>query len=202
MKNKNILIIRTSGNIIDFTKYNCQELGLAKELVKNGHRVTLILAGSKRCKEKLFFENDLFIDIIYLKTIKLNQQLAYFLNIKKTIKSINPDIIQVHDLGIFMTFCSVFIAKINKIKIVLIQGSYNETLKIGKRQLEILFNKTLGNYILNNVDGIGCKTIRAQKYLERYSNRGSLLTPIGLDVNKFNLKKKCSFSINEQLFYD
>lgn len=196
MINKHLVIVRTSGNSIDLNKYNCQELGLAKEIVKKGNKVTLILAGSEYKEDRIFFDDSLYVDIIYVKCKKINQQLAYFIDIDKILHKLNPDIIQVHDLGIFMTFYVVHYAKKKNIKVVLIQGTYQETLKTGKRQLEQLFNNVFGRYILKHIDGVGCKSLRAKEYLKKYNYNSSLITPIGLDISSFSNKsdeKKLNF---------
>ena len=92
-----LVIVRTGGSILDLKSYNCQELGLAKELCRKGWKTTLILAGSKN--QSLKIEN---VTVYYCKFYSLNQQLAYFVGISNLLKKLKPSIIQIHDIGIFM----------------------------------------------------------------------------------------------------
>ena len=177
---KHIVIVRTSGSILNLSTYNCQELGLAKSLLKKGFRISLILAGEKYSEETIDGVN-----VIYCNFVSLNQQLSWFLNIESILNKLCPDVVQVHDMGVFMTWRVTLWAKKKKIPCFLIQGNYQETQKIFFRQLEMLFNKTFGTYVLHNVKGIGYKTLRASQYVKKYCARKTMATYIGLDVEKF-----------------
>ena len=48
-----------------------------------------------------------------------------------------------------------------------------------------MFNKTFGKYIIKNVSGIGCKTIKASEYVKSYYKKSTTLTPVGLDTGRF-----------------
>lgn len=181
---KHIVIFRTSGSYIDYNTYNCQELGLAKALLKKGFKVSLVMAGpitkhiEYEYKEKL-------VDIYYLRYKSLNQSLCLFDGWQKLLEQLKPNVIQVHEFGMFMSYLVSAWAKRKGIRCVLIQGNYNTTLKPGLKQLECLFNMTFGKAVLRNVDAIGCKTIAAAEYIERYSDRQTNITPVGLDDSKF-----------------
>jgi len=192
-KMKNIAIIRTSGSIIDLDKYNCQELGLAKALVKKGFKVSLILAGNKNISCKIFVNDNNYVQIYYVKCYEIDQALAWFINWKNIVDKIKPDIIQIHDFGLFMSYMILNWAKKNKIKTVLIQGNYQTTHKPILKLLERVYNKTFGVYILKYVDGIGCKTIYANKYIQSYFQRETYLTPVGLDTEKFQFHEKINW---------
>lgn len=186
---KHIVIFRTAGSYIDYTTYNCQELGLAKALVKKGYKVSLIMGGLN--DNHNIFQNDGYnVDVYYLTYKSVNQSLCIFHNWKKLLNRIKPDIIQIHELGMYMSYLVSKWAKYNGVRCVLIQGNYNTTHKPVFKQFECMFNYTFGKQILKNVDAIGCKTIAAEKYVKRYSHKATFLTPIGLDNSKFTVDVK------------
>ncbi len=177
---EHLVIVRTSGSIIDLSTYNCQELGLAKTLTKIGMNVSLIMAGMKT--ERINIDG---VNVWYCEFISINQQLAWFKNIKRILDELHPTLIQVHEIGLLMSWVVVHWAKKNKIPSFLIQGNYQTTQKPIFRQLEFLYNKTFGKSVIKNVTGIGCKTFMASHYIQRYYRKATQLTYIGLDVSKF-----------------
>ena len=183
-KMKHIVIFRTSGSYIDYNTYNCQELGLAKALLKKGFKVSLVMAGPIT-KHIEYEYNEKLVDIYYLTYKSLNQSLCLFDSWKVLLERLKPNVIQLHEFGMFMSYLVSAWAKLKGIRCVLIQGNYNTTLKPGLKQLECLFNMTFGKAVLRNVDAIGCKTIAAAEYIERYSDKQTHITPVGLDDSKF-----------------
>ena len=178
---QHLVIIRTGGSVVNLESYNCQELGLAKALRSKGLKVTLVLAN--KTAGNLVIDG---VDVIYCKFKALNQQLAWFYGIEDILEKLKPTLIQVHDLGMFMTWKVVRWAKKHNIRSFLIQGNYQATRKPVFKQLELLFNCTFGRYIIKNVTGIGCKTLMASKYVEKYYRRDTKLTYVGLDVSRFD----------------
>lgn len=181
---KHIVIFRTSGSYLDVKSYNCQELGLSKALVSKGYKVSLIMAGPKT-EHVHFAYRSKVIDIYYLKYKSIHQSMALFAGWKTLLKSIQPDVIQIHDLGIVMSYMVSLWAKQNHIRCVLVQGNYETTKKSVFKQLELCFNAVFGRCVLRNVDAIGCKTLDAGNYIARYSDKKTILTPIGLDDDRF-----------------
>ena len=183
-KMEHIVIFRTSGSYIDYNTYNCQELGLAKALLKKGFKVSLVMAGPVT-KHIEYEYNEKLVDIYYLRYKSLNQSLCLFDGWQKLLEQLKPNVIQLHEFGMFMSYLVSTWAKRKGIRCVLIQGNYNTTLKPGLKQLECLFNMTFGKAVLRNVEAIGCKTIAAAEYIERYSDKQTYITPVGLDDSKF-----------------
>lgn len=181
---KHIVIFRTSGSFIDFNTYNCQELGLAKALVKKGYKLSLILAGHTE-KHIVYNVGDRHVDIYYLTYSSIKQSICVFHGWKKLLDELKPDILQVHDLGMSMTYLVSKWAKKRNIRCVLIQGTYNTTLKPVLKQLECLFNNTFGKAVIKNVKAIGGKTKAAAAYVKKYYNKDVSITPVGLDESKF-----------------
>lgn len=181
---EHIVIFRTSGSYIDYNTYNCQELGLSKSLVRKGYKVSLIMAGPKSKQLKYDVDGN-NVDIYYLTYKSINQSLCLFDGWQELLNRLNPDVIQVHEFGMYMSYLVSGWAKQYGVGCVLIQGNYNTTQKPGLKQLECLFNSTFGKKVLMNVCGIGCKTKAAADYVARYSCKPTMLTPVGLDESKF-----------------
>jgi glycosyltransferase involved in cell wall biosynthesis len=182
---EHLVIVRTSGSVLNLSSYNCQELGLAKTLIKKGLRVSLIMAGESKKKETHVVDNK-NIEVYFLPFISLSQSLAWFKHTEQLLIQLQPTFLQIHEFGMFMSYRIVLWAKKHQLPCFLIQGSYKPTQKIIFKQLELLFNITFGKYILKNVDSIGCKTKMASDYIHKYINRPTLQTNIGLDIEKFS----------------
>ena len=181
---KHIVIFRTSGSYIDYNTYNCQELGLAKALVKKGLKVSLVMAGPKRRHIDYEYRGEI-INIYYLTYKSLNQSLCLFDGWQRLLEQLQPDVIQVHEFGMYMSYLVSKWARKRSIHCVLIQGNYNTTQKFGLKQLECLFNAVFGKAVLKMVCTIGCKTKAAADYVKRYSCKQTNITPVGLDEDKF-----------------
>lgn len=182
---KHIVIFRTSASFLDINTYNCQELGLAKALARKGYKVSLLMGGPKKQQIDVECGNDQHVDVYYLTYHAIHQSLCVFTGWKELLEQLHPNVLQIHDMGNFMTYRASRLAKKHGIRCVLIQGTYHPTQKPFFKQLELLFNFTLGKAVLRNVDAIGCKTKAAAKYIAQYSNKSTSITPVGLDVDKF-----------------
>lgn len=181
---KHIVIFRTSGSYIDCSAYNCQELGLAKALSARGFRVSLIMAGPVTSHFKIEY-NGSDVSVFYLRYKSINQSLCVFEGWKKLLTSLSPDVIQIHEFGMYMSFLVSGWARCNAVRCVLVQGNYDTTQKPVFKQLERLFNLVYGKRVLGRVDAIGCKTFAAGDYVKRYCNKKVAFTPVGIDVSKF-----------------
>ena len=180
-----IVIVRTGANALDLRTYNCQELGLAKELTNKGFRVSIVMAGYKNSIER-FQTNFESVNVYYLKYVSIDQRYGYFIGYNKVLQDLRPDVLQVHDLGIYMTWKVVRWAKMNDVPCYLIQGTYCISRKPVIHQLDYLFSHTFGKDVVKNVSGIGCKTIAASEFVRSIYKRDTHLTYIGLDESKFS----------------
>lgn len=179
-----IVIFRTSGSYMDYNTYNCQELGLSKALVKKGYQVSLIMAGPE-CKQLKYTIGNKQVDIYYLTYRAINQSLCIFDGWKDLLERLNPDVVQIHEFGMYMSYKVSSWTRKHGVRCVLIQGNYNTTQKPGLKQLERMFNLTFGKKVMSNVRSIGCKTKAAAEYVARYSDKPTMLAPVGLDESKF-----------------
>ena len=177
-----LVIIRTSLSYVNGQTYNIQEIGLAKQLVKQGIAVSLVFPG------KMEFEDHRADYSIYYLTCKMLQQsIGFYEKLWKTLDRIQPDVVQIHDIGMFMSLYALMWSRKNSIPCVLVQGTYEPTRKPLQRILECSFNVTLGRYILNHVNAVGCKTPKAMEYLRKYNQSQEMeITLIGLDMSNFN----------------
>ena len=99
--------------------YNRQEIGLAKALVKKGVKVSLIFSGREEKVEDI----DGKFKIYYLRCTKFNQQIGFYKGLWKRLDDLNPDILQVQEFGMFMSFSGVLWAKKRNVKCVVILGN-------------------------------------------------------------------------------
>ena len=180
-----IVIFRTSGSYIDYATYNCQEVGLAKALVNKGFKVSVVMAGPVE-KYVCHKCGNREVGIYYLTYKAMNQSICVFNGWKGLLERLQPDVLQVHEFGMFMSWRVARWAKRKAVRCVLIQGNYATTQKFVLKQLESLFNHTFGKSVLNMVSAIGCKTKAAVEYLARYGEVNCMLTPVGLDEDKFS----------------
>lgn len=180
-----IVIVQTALSYLDNRTYNRQEIGLAKALSNNGYKVSLIFVGKKKRIENVCNN----VDIYYLRCHKFNQQIGIYKNLWKTLDFLHPDLLQIHEIGMFMSYYAFKWSQSRNIRCVLIQGPYELTRKIIFKQFELLFDKLFGTYILKHIAGVGCKTEAATTFLKRFYNRNYLPTPVGLDESRFFIKE-------------
>lgn len=184
-KQIHLVIVRSGSSIINFSSYNCQELGLAKALSKKGWKVSIILAGHTYREERIEIMGGKEVTVYSMTFKALNQQLAQFEGMERLLEKLHPDLIQIHEFGMWMSFTVTRWAQKHQVKTCLIQGSYRPTQKPIFKQLELLSNATFGKYVLNRVQGIGYKSPQAEKYIRQYTGKKCLPTYIGLDEERF-----------------
>lgn len=183
---EHLVIVRSYGEIINLKTYNCQEIGLAKALVKKGMKVTFLMPENDCGTDRIDTEHGT-VNIVHVKIMwKLHNRYCWFYKMETLLDSLKPTIVQVHDMDLLMTWRTVRWAKMRNIPCFLIQGPYDKWTKIGFRQLNEVYNRTFGRYIIKNVRGIGVKTDLASHYLNQYEKCTTYPIVIGLDTDAFN----------------
>lgn len=189
--NWHILIVRTSSLIIDFKTYNCQEIGLGAALVRKGYRVSFITPGTRN--EHLQYSvpgvAGGHIDVYTITFTKLNRNLCWYHGFWNLLNKINPDLVHINSISLSMSFIAQYWAIKKDKKNVVIQGNYETTQKPILKQLETLFNKTVGRFVIKHADGLGGKTNWACRFIRQYYPAYTMLTRIGLDTEKFQKRK-------------
>lgn len=193
IRKEHIVIVRSYGDILDLDSYNCQELGLAKALVKRGYKVTFLMPDKK--ENTTYYATDYGqIAINRIKILwRIHARYCWFRRLEEKLECLEPSIVQVHDMDLLMTWRCVRWAKAKNIPCYLIQGPYDKWEKKIFRQINELYNLTFGKYILKNVSGIGVKSMRAAEYLRMYYPINPILTNIGLDVSRFQGAVECNW---------
>ncbi len=185
MLDMHIVIFRSYGDILDLNNYNCQELGLAKALLRRGFKVTFLMP-EKDDNDSIYETTCGVINIAHIKIKwKIHSRYCWFKQLEKRLEKLAPSILQVHDMDLLMTWRAVRWAKKAAVPCFLIQGPYDKWKMPLFRQLNELYNITLGRYVLKNVTKIGVKTALASEYLNRYVKCVTYPTIIGLDCDNF-----------------
>ena len=112
-----IVIVRTAGSFLNIDSYNCQEIGLAKALVKKGWNVSVILAGKKKTKRTVYSDCNQ-INVYYVSSRSINEALTCFTDFFPLLASLKPTHLQIHEFGMWMSYRVVRWAKKNNIPVV------------------------------------------------------------------------------------
>ena len=178
------LIIRTSSTKVDIKTYNMQEIGLAKALIKNGHKCDIIYyAYDGNYKEdiiKIDEKNE--IKIYWLDGKKILHNAIF--NEKKLIEICNKyDIIQVAEYDQYTSY----ILNKNKIKpIVIYHGPYFCNFNKKYNLVNKFFDKIFLKRYLQIQPNIITKSLLAKKYLINKGFRNITAIGVGIDKERFN----------------
>jgi len=198
-----ILIVRTYPDVLDITKYNVQEIGMAKALLRAGHEVGIVLYNGKErdCTEAIPILCDgieKYIVIYHLHGFGLLKN-GFFPSLKKIAKSY--DVLQVHEYDQITSW--LYYAWNKKKKIVLYHGPYYHSFNKGYnfkcKIFDLLFLKIKHN---KNVTCL-TKSHAAAEFLRSKGFRNVTAVGVGLDTDNFtskNLSKDNAIKIDEKKF--
>ena len=189
-----ILIIRTYPDELNIKNYNCQELGLAKALVKKDNICDIVLYKKKNenYEEEIIVDDRKKIHIYYLKAKKFLKNVLFE---KRDLKNIieNYDIVQVAE---YDQIGNIQIKKIAK-KMIIYHGPYSSkftkgyNLKCKISDFIYLFNKDYKN------TPCIAKSKLAEEFLRKKGFENVNTIGVGLDNARFNEKVNKSPKILE-----
>lgn len=180
-----ILIIRTYPDELNINNYNCQELGLAKALVKEGNICDIVLYTSKKknYEEEIIIDDKRKIHIYYLKAKKFLKNIFFDKrNLNNIIK--DYDIVQVAE---YDQIGNIKIKKMAK-KMIIYHGPYSSkftkgyNLKCKVSDFIYLFHKDYKN------TPCIAKSKLAEEFLRKKGFKNVTTIGVGLDNARFNEK--------------
>lgn len=175
-----IAIVRTTNGPLDINKYNIQEIGLARVLVKKGYSVHIYSLFKGLDKELVLERYGKYeIVLIPIKGI-LFRQVTFFPGLVSKLKKVEYDFVQVQESTQLMSpYIASSVKKMGG-KAVLYQGMYKSYTGFGA-----IFEKILDFIFLNKMirafDLVFAKTREAKIFLEKKGYGKVDLLPVGLD---------------------
>ncbi len=116
-----VLIIRMWADELDINNYNCQEIGLAKALIKQGNKCDLVLYTKKEPREEFYYVGDnKKIRIYYMNAKNILKNCFYDKKIYDIIKEY--DVVQSTE---YDQIANLKLYKVLKDKLVIYHGPYN-----------------------------------------------------------------------------
>ena len=190
-----LAIVRGSSIPLKIGKYNIQEIGFAKALIKYGWSVDIFSRFEfNEQYDTVFVNGNSTLKLIKVQGIALPGQQCIYSNIFKLIKSY--DAIQLQDSTNLMSQLVARTAKKMGVKTILWQGMYLK-FKGWKWIFQYGFDVLIGLNFYKFIDISLAKTATAKKYLEQYNFKSISILPVGLDFSNFhnenndNQKIKC-----------
>lgn len=186
-----ILIIRCYPSIVDINKYNLQEIGLAKALIRKGNKCDIVYYCKDPKNREQFIEVDgskQKIKIYWRKGINILGNVYYSGLLKEKFIN-NYDIVQLSEYNQIYTY--YFNKKVNK-PCIIYHGPYDCEFNKNFSRKCLLFDKIyLKNYIKDKPYFI-TKSQLATKFLRKKGFEKVTTVGVGLDETKFknNLDSK------------
>lgn len=187
-----ILLIRVYPGKVDLDGYNHQEIGLARALVKKGHECGIVYYTEKDSYNQLLEKN---ITIHWIKGGIYFSDYVKF-NINEIVKISNKyDLIQLSEYNQLFTYLFQKVVKSNRI--IIYHGPYKSDLIRRKVKIQnILFDLFFLNYYRKNQPRILCKSIIAEKELNKKGLNNTVMIGVGLDPKwEFCKKENRSYKI-------
>lgn len=177
-----ILIVRMWPDVLNIKNYNCQELGLAKTLIRKGHTCDIVLYSDKKQEdEDIIFDNDKKIHIYYLIAKNILKNAIFEKRLYEIIKSY--DVIQTSE---YDQIGNVKLKRKSKNKMVIYHGPYSCEYTKGYKMkcifsdLYFMFNKDYKNTPCLS------KSILATNLLKDKGFKDITTVGVGLDIDRFD----------------
>lgn len=176
-----ILIVRTFPNFLDAAKYNIQEIGLAKALVRVGHEVGIVLYNGKNKdtvkKIPVECENEIKeIQVYYLHGWNFFKN-GIFPSLNKVVKQY--DVIQVHEYDQITSWLYYAWSKKN---VVIYHGPYYDEFNKGYNLKCKIFDRTFLKIKHNRNVQCFTKSNLAKSFLEGKGFKKVTAVGVGLDA--------------------
>lgn len=188
-----ILIVRMWPDVLNIRNYNCQEIGLAKALIRKGHTCDIVLYSEKKQEdEDIIFDNDKKIHIYYLRAKKFLKNAIFEKRLYEIIKSY--DVIQTSE---YDQIGNVKLKRKAKNKMVIYHGPYSCEYTKGYKMkcifsdLYFIFNKDYKNTPCLS------KSILATNLLKEKGFKDITTVGVGLDIDRFNNEIKYNKDIEK-----
>lgn len=187
-----ILIVRMWPYTLNIKSYNCQEIGLAKALIRKGNVCDIVLYTDKSTKdEDIIFDDNKKIHIYYIPAKNILKNAFYEKRLYEIIK--RYDVVQTAEYD--QIFNVKLRKKANK-KMVIYHGPYSCDYTKGYK-IKCLFSDL---YYLFNKDykKTPClsKSTLATELLEKKGFSNITTVGVGLDVDRFSLEFKSNKDID------
>ena len=179
-----LAIVRSCSTPLNLKRYNIQEIGLAKSLLKIRNNLQIDFyskfANMERWEEKQY--GRLRLINTPLLALPGNQGFSFLILTKLTKNNYNY--IQIHDDSQLLNLLIIFFNKlIYKKVIILYQGMY-EPYSGFPRLFQIIYNFLFMKFFCKNVGITLAKTYYAKQYLENLGFSNVKIVPVGIDINK------------------
>lgn len=178
-----ILIVRMWADVLNIKNYNCQEVGLAKALIRKGHQCDIVLYTDKDSyEEDIEFENGK-IHIYYLKAKNILKNALYEKKLYDIAKEY--EVIQAAE---YDQIGNVKLRKKINDKMVIYHGPYNSEYTKGYNKkclisdFYYLFNKSYKNTPCLS------KSTLAAKLLKNKGFKDITTVGVGLDTGRFEIE--------------
>ncbi len=187
-----LAIIRTIGHVLDINEYNCQELGLAKALLKKNISSDVYVVGNNVKPETFEIEYDgsNAVKLICMPYISLLGYQCYIPKLLNYLSNGEYDLIQVHEYHFLMSYLSGRCAIKSWIPLVLCQGMYKPYDGFFPSMMQKCYNSCFLNRIRKSTHAVIAKTNYAAGYMKGLNFNNIHVAPIGLDDSIFINKSK------------
>lgn len=178
-----ILIIRPYASVLNKNTYNLQHIGLAKAFLRKGHQCDIVywIGDGDEYKETIETKDGCFT-IFWLKG-RVIEKSVIFDKDKIEYMIEDYDIVQIEE---YEQLFSCYLALKHPNKVVIYHGPYkcdfNKRYYIKSTLFDLMFARQMKK---ENIQFI-TKTSAARKTLERKGYKNIIVSPVGLDLSKFD----------------
>lgn len=179
---KHILLVRSGPYQVDPSSYNLQELGLAAAFSKYGVKCDVVYYNKSKNYDEIFIKNGVEIKVLWRKGIRLLRSGIYPSLLEKSFLK-NYDAVICSEYSQIM---SILFSK--KIKTYIYNGPYYNLFKVPF--IEPVYDKLFCKMINSKINRVFCKTKKAEQFLNKKGIYNTVVTGVGLDIEKYNKEKE------------